>query len=130
MSDGLSFEEFVAVDDGVVIGPGARGLEIDDILNILHPASVNNIGVGNGPAGPSGRPAQKLRGRYVGPGMSRVGPGMCRVEPGKPFGPPGPCRVAGWVRRLWLITMLISKMTTMNIPQYPCSVIRHCCIMP
>ena len=32
MSDGLSFEEFVAVDDGVAIGPGAKGLELTIFL--------------------------------------------------------------------------------------------------
>ena len=37
MSDGLSFEDFVALDDGVAIGPGANGLVID--LNSLHPPS-------------------------------------------------------------------------------------------
>ena len=40
VSDGLSFEELVAVDDGVANGPGARGLKIYDILYILHPESV------------------------------------------------------------------------------------------
>ena len=37
MSDGLTFYDFVALDDGVAIGPGAEGIEVDDILNILHP---------------------------------------------------------------------------------------------
>ena len=37
MSDGLTFDDFVALDDGVSIGPGAEGIEVDDILNILHP---------------------------------------------------------------------------------------------
>ena len=37
VSDGLSFYDFVAVDDGVAVGPGAGGLKVDDILNILHP---------------------------------------------------------------------------------------------
>ena len=37
VSDGLSFDDFVALDDGVAIGPGAEGLEVDDILNILYP---------------------------------------------------------------------------------------------
>ena len=36
VSDGLSFD-YVALDGGVAIGPGAEGLEVDDILNILHP---------------------------------------------------------------------------------------------
>ena len=31
---------------------------------------VLSIGVGNGPAGPLGRPARKLRARYVGPGKA------------------------------------------------------------
>ena len=35
--DGLTFDDFVALDDGVAIGPGAEGIEVDDILNILHP---------------------------------------------------------------------------------------------
>ena len=39
VSDGLSFEDFVALDDGVAIGPGANGLEIDDFFNSLHPPS-------------------------------------------------------------------------------------------
>ena len=43
MSDGLSFENFVALDDGVAIGPGANGLEIDDILNSLHPPSDDEM---------------------------------------------------------------------------------------
>ena len=34
VSDGLSFEDFVALDDGVAIGPGVNGLEIDDIRQI------------------------------------------------------------------------------------------------
>ena len=37
VSDGLTFDDFVALDDGVAIGPGAEGIEVDDILNILHP---------------------------------------------------------------------------------------------
>ena len=32
VSDGLSFEEFVAVDDGVAIGPGAKGLKLTTFL--------------------------------------------------------------------------------------------------
>ena len=40
VSDGLSFEDFVALDDGeIAIGPGANGLEIDDFFNSLHPPS-------------------------------------------------------------------------------------------
>ena len=37
VSDGLIFDDFVALDDGVAIGPGSEGIEVDDILNILHP---------------------------------------------------------------------------------------------
>ena len=36
MSNGLSFDDFVAVDNGVAVGPGAEGLGVDDILNILR----------------------------------------------------------------------------------------------
>ena len=36
VSDGISFDDFVALDDGVAIGPGTDGLEVDDILNILQ----------------------------------------------------------------------------------------------
>ena len=34
-----------------------------------------------------------------------------RVEPGRPFGPLGPCRVAAWVRRLWLWTSPLKVLT-------------------
>ncbi|KAI6651873.1 Tigger transposable element-derived protein 4-like [Oopsacas minuta] len=47
VSDGLSFEDFVALDDGVAIGPGANGLEIDDILNSLHPLSDDDVDIEN-----------------------------------------------------------------------------------
>ncbi|KAI6661427.1 Tigger transposable element-derived protein 6-like [Oopsacas minuta] len=47
VSDGLSFEDFVVLDDGVAIGPGANGLEIDDILNSLHPPSDNDVDIKN-----------------------------------------------------------------------------------
>ena len=47
VSDGLSFEEFVALDDGVAIGPGANRLEIDDILNSLHPPSNDDVDIDN-----------------------------------------------------------------------------------
>ena len=36
VSDGLTFDDFVALNDGVAIGPGAEGIEVDDILNILQ----------------------------------------------------------------------------------------------
>ncbi|KAI6654504.1 Tigger transposable element-derived protein 4-like [Oopsacas minuta] len=47
VSDGLSFEDFVALDDGAAIGPGANGLEIDDILNSLHPPSDDDVDIEN-----------------------------------------------------------------------------------
>ncbi|KAI6650731.1 hypothetical protein LOD99_7782 [Oopsacas minuta] len=47
VSDGLSFEDFVALDDGVAIGPGANGLKIDDILNSLHPPSDDDVNIEN-----------------------------------------------------------------------------------
>ncbi|KAI6661981.1 Tigger transposable element derived 6-like protein [Oopsacas minuta] len=47
VSDGLSFEDFVALDDGVAIGPGANSLEIDDILNSLQPPSDDDVDIEN-----------------------------------------------------------------------------------
>ena len=47
VSDGLSFEDFVALDDGVAIGPGANSLEIDAILYSLHPPSDVNLDIEN-----------------------------------------------------------------------------------
>ena len=45
VSDGLTFDDFVALDDGVAIGPGAEGIEVDDILNILHPEVLDEDGL-------------------------------------------------------------------------------------
>ena len=33
----LTFDDFVALDNGVAIGPCAEGIEVDDILDIPHP---------------------------------------------------------------------------------------------
>ena len=47
MSDGLSFEQFVALDDCVAIGPVAKDLEVVDILNNLRPANDNDVDIEN-----------------------------------------------------------------------------------
>ncbi|KAI6647708.1 hypothetical protein LOD99_8549 [Oopsacas minuta] len=47
VSDGLSFEDFVALDNGVAIGLGASGRKIDDILNSPHSPSDDDVDIEN-----------------------------------------------------------------------------------